>query len=618
MSYLISEIRLQDENYSFRKSADPQGNRIQFLSRINIFLGENNSGKSRLLRSILSNEFDYVPNSSFILDYNNCVEGLKNDFESYFNKKGIDIKGFQNIYKTLNTINVIEYVNKSTNLYENFSKPLQHIKSLENQGNIFSEGIVHPLIAKDLLKIIEARINVFEGNFEDYLRPTDFKKLYIPILRGMKPIHFEEGEFKYDDFYQVRIRKDYFDDGSDVSNNIEIFTGITSYIDIKSFLLGKLNQRKLINEYEKYLSENFFDDQEVTLIPSQLNGLVTIKIGDEAERPIYELGDGIQSIIILTLPLFLNKGNNLLVFIEEPEKLLHPGLQRRLIETLLKQEGFENYHYFMTTHSNHFLDITFDFPEISIYALTKKVDEGDGDEKEPKFLIENLKHGDTSALELLGVRNSSVFLSNCTIWVEGITDRLYFRHYLNLYFDHLSKSNISIRFKEDFHYSFVEYSGGNITHWSFLDNEEYPMNVERLCGRLFLIADKDHDKDKRHEQLKEKLDGRFCLLSCREVENLISKKVLLKVIEDYEGCSPEMEIIEEEDYHDKLLGQFIDERLGINRKRKGSYAAESGTVSDKLGFCKKAIKYTSDWDDLSDETKDICKKIFQFIAENNN
>jgi hypothetical protein len=500
------------------------------------------------------------------------------------------------------------------NLYENFSKLIQYIKTLENAGNISSAGVPHPEIAKNLLQIIEAKANIFEGNFEDHFKTADFKKIYIPILRGMRPLHFEENEFKYDDVYQRRTRKDYFDDSSEISNNIEIFTGIRSYIDIKNFLLGTLTQRKLIGEYEKYLSEYFFDGKEVTLIPSQLNGLITIKIGDETERPIYEHGDGIQSIIILTLPLFLNKGNNLLVFIEEPEKLLHPGLQRRLIETLLKQEGFGNYQYFMTTHSNHFLDITLDFPEISIYALTKKIDEGNSDEKEPKFLIENLKHGDTSALEILGVRNSSVFLSNCTIWVEGITDRLYFRRYLELYFDHLSKSNNSVKFKEDFHYSFVEYSGGNITHWSFLDNEEYPMNIERLCGKLFLIADRDHGKDVRHEKLKKSLEDRFCLLDCREVENLISKKVLLNIIEDYEGCNPEIHF-EEIDYKDKPLGQFIDEKLGINKKR--SYAAESGTVSDKLGFCKKAIKYTNDWDDLSNETKIICKKIFQFIGENN-
>lgn len=617
MPHLINEIRLQDESYSFIKNNESQGSWIQFLSQINIFVGENNSGKSRLLRSLLSNELDYVPNSAFILDYNNCVETLKSEFESYFNKKSIDITDFHNIYKAFSDINKIEYLNKSMNLYESFSKLTQSINILKNASNISTSGVTHSEIARNLLQILEVRTSVFEGNFEDYLKPAEFKKIYIPILRGMKPIHFENEIFKYDDFYQTRIRKDYFNDGSEVSSNIEIFTGISSYVDIKNFLLGKLDQRKLIDEYERYLSENFFDGKEVTLIPSQLNDLITIKIGDETERPIYELGDGIQSIIIITLPLFLNKGKNLLVFIEEPEKLLHPGLQRRLIETLLKQEGFGNYQYFMTTHSNHFLDITLDFPEISIYALTKKIDEGDSDEKDPKFCIENLKCGDTSTLELLGVRNSSVFLSNCTIWVEGITDRLYFRHYLSLYFDHLSKNYNPVRFKEDFHYSFVEYSGGNITHWSFLNNEEHPMNIERLCGKLFLIADRDQDKDNRHEKLKKKLGDRFYLLGCREVENLLSKKVLLRVIEDYEGCNPEIEVIQEADYKDELLGQFIDGRLGTNRKRKGFYAAESGTVSDKLGFCKKAIKYTDDWDDLSDETKIICKRILQFISENN-
>jgi hypothetical protein len=139
------------------------------------------------------------------------------------------------------------------------------------------------------------------------------------------------------------------------------------------------------------------------------------------------------------------------------------------------------------------------------------------------------------------------------------------------------------------------------------------MNVERLCGKLLLIADRDHGKEARHEKLKKSLGDRFCLLDCREVENLISKKVLLKIIEGYEGRKLEINL-EEIDYKDKPLGQFIDDKLGI---KKRSYAAESGTFSNKLDFCKKAIKYTKDWDDLSNETKAICKKIFQFISENN-
>jgi len=96
MPYLIKGIKLQDENYSFRNGNDSQGNCIQFLSKINIFVGENNSGKSRLLRSLLSNKLDYIPNSSFISEYNDVVEGVKIDFESYFQGKGINIRLSQN------------------------------------------------------------------------------------------------------------------------------------------------------------------------------------------------------------------------------------------------------------------------------------------------------------------------------------------------------------------------------------------------------------------------------------------------------------------------------------------------------------------------------------------
>ena len=94
----------------------------------------------------------------------------------------------------------------------------------------------------------------------------------------------------------------------------------------------------------------------------------------------------------------------------------------------------------------------------------------------------------------LGVQNSSVFLSNCTIWVEGITDRHYVKHFLDLHKKENKDDPDICDFNEDYHYSFVEYGGNNITHWSFLDKEETPINVEKLCGRLFLLADKIREK----------------------------------------------------------------------------------------------------------------------------
>jgi hypothetical protein len=257
-----------------------------------------------------------------------------------------------------------------------------------------------------------------------------------------------------------------------------------------------------------------------------------------------------------------------------------------------------------------------DYTNISIYTFHKKLEDGQ-EEQDAKFIVENISNDDTRSLELLGVQNSSVFLSNCTIWVEGITDRQYFRKYLELY---QNLKDVGIRFKEDLHYSFVEYEGANLTHWSFLD-EKGPV-VERLCGTLFLIADNDNAtsaKAERFEKLKEKLGKRFCRLDSKEVENLLSPDVLIKVLQSYKETD-----LNQNFTHDKYatvpLGEFIENTIKQGaRKRKASYVdrINSQTISDKLTFCSKATAVMSEFADLSLEAQDITRRIYNFISSKN-
>jgi predicted ATP-dependent endonuclease of OLD family len=612
--YLIKEIKLPDESYFYLADDNTHKDSIESLSKINIFVGENNSGKSRLIRNILSKELNYIPNSFSIGDLNNAIENIKKNISAYY-KQNRDIS-IPEIDDILNKISSIKYYNDSVKIHEQLIEIKKQIESVQKQKERLwpHANLYYSQAGLNIMKIFEKEVSLLGDNFKNIV-PQKFKTIYIPILRGIRPINYSNNTFFNEDVYSIRTKFDYFKDSK---NDFEIFTGLTAYKLIKSFLLGNHKQRLLIKEYEDFLSKNFFDSKPITLIPSEDKDVLTIKVGEELEQPIYNLGDGIQSIIIITIPLFLHKGENLLFFIEEPEELIHPGLQRKMMETFSNQKGFGNCQYFITTHSNHFLDLTLDFSEISVYALRKELKGDASDEKIPTFSIQNLSQGDSSSLELLGVRNSSVFLSNCTIWVEGITDRLYFRHYLEIYMNKLKveKSNNFIDFREDYHYSFIEYGGGNITHWSFLNKEEKPINVERLCGRLFLIVDKDKDKKERHEELKKVLADRFYPLECKEVENLLSKDVLLKIIEDYEGAKPDIDF-DESDYKDEYIGKFIDEKLGAKKKRKGTYKTESGTISDKVGFCKKAIIHIKRWDDLSDESKKICVKMYDFIKQNN-
>jgi hypothetical protein len=173
-------------------------------------------------------------------------------------------------------------------------------------------------------------------------------------------------------------------------------------------------------------------------------------------------------------------------------------------------------------------------------------------------------------------------------------------------------------FKEDLHYSFVEYSGGNITHWSFLDSDD-AIDVERLCGRLFLVTDMDSEKKlERQEKLRERLGDRYACLECREIENLLNPHILKSVISDYEKSADNVNDVQYKDYANKPLGKFIENKcLPKEKRRTGSYAEPSGTLTDKIGFCRRAIDAIKSWDDLSEPAQALTKRIYEFIASNN-
>jgi predicted ATP-dependent endonuclease of OLD family len=322
-------------------------------------------------------------------------------------------------------------------------------------------------------------------------------------------------------------------------------------------------------------------------------------------------------VLILTFPLFKHGTAPLLAFIEEPELFMHPWLHRVFLDTLTRR--FPEHHYFLTTHSNHLLDLTLDFEDVSIFALEKEFDpEQTSSQQQAKFRITNVSAGDHHALQLLGVRNSSVFLSNCTIWVEGITDRRYIAHWLKLY---MEASTGRRRFKEDLHYSFVEYSGSNITHWSFLD--ETGPNVDRLCGKLFLIADSDNAKPgekkfQRLQQLKDKLGDRFHCLPAKEIENLLSPHVLKAVLRAFGEADANVVLPRaHESYLNKPLGTFIESQMIKPAKSNMRRYADGKTIRDKLPFCEKAVVAMRTWDDVSEHAQRLTEQLIAFIETNN-
>ncbi|WEA46823.1 AAA family ATPase [Priestia aryabhattai] len=613
---------------------------IDNLSKVNIFVGSNNSGKSRFLRGIFSlkGNLNFSPPKETVdieryyrimLEFMGSLNGILRNAQFI----GINEITTEYLEKEIENFKREPIVKEGENLFKLFHRFMDEINTLNENSSVTQIGGVIGSSRETKNEVIDKFKNSFEhyeSQISEINSPSseeytiNFKRVYIPTLRGLRG--YEDTIQDNKDIYTERTQNDYFKSPSD---SLEIHTGLNLYDEITDMLLGSVQQRYNMVQFQKFLSKSFFEDQQVTITPMRYSDVIKVKIGTEAEKNIFDLGDGIQSLIILTFPLFKFLGENLLLFIEEPELYLHPGMQRKFIEIIMDQK-FAHHQFFFTTHSNHFLDMTLDMDRISVYKFKKELGEHSGsaiEEVDATFSIDNVSNEDGSVLQELGVKNSAVLLSNCTIWVEGITDRFYIRRFLKV----LQESHPNLeQFKEDIHYSFVEYSGGNITHWSFLDEGEIEsdeshasMNAEKICSTLFLISDKDDEKKKpRQDKLKAVLGDRYYCLNCKEIENILSPDTIKGVIATYENGKLEhlkKPKFTQEDYRHKYLGGYIDEELlpEGTRKRPGKYSAKSKTITNKLEFCKRAIKHIDSYEKLSEDAKDLTKEIYNFIKLKN-
>ena len=108
----------------------------------------------------------------------------------------------------------------------------------------------------------------------------------------------------------------------------------------------------------------------------------------------------------------------------------------------------------------------------------------------------------------------------------------------------------------------------------------------------------------------------FYELNAREIENLITCEVLKNIL--IEQNPDKNEIITERFARKKSIskdkiGNFIDNVLN----ESGKHSAKSGTVKNKLNFCKAVIEKINDFDMLSDEAKHLTERIYNFIVINN-
>ena len=620
------------------------------LAPITIFVGANNSGKSRLMRELFGNS-----------EATKCIRiGPADEMKTGLRRLNAltqSLETFQPGDKS-DLGDVIAAVEKFRTDYRDWKDEAQHGWTGLKAVSLFDE--INSRIESCLLSVTTKRMAVSYLAFwpSDYeaLRQSQFckradnylalRRCYVPMLRGMRPplasVISDRQGIEAADCYEERSILDYFAelpnwsslDGveEDKSGRTQqgqapvfsvkplIFTGLSLYHDIQKRLLAPTHEeRKSIRDYELFLSANFFQGREVTLTPAlhnlegKDNDVVHIKIGESEDRPIYALGDGMQSLIICTYPIITELQRGSLFFLEEPDLCMHPSLQRILLKVLRESYIEKGHQFFLTTHSNHLLDLLEDDDLVSIFSFSEIADRAplpgvssqadsaansESSKPGPRFRIRPSDLRDRRILLELGVRLSSIYLANATIWVEGVSDCAYLRAYMEAFVHYLnargnawgkSLAHRLAQYKEDRHYAFVEYSGANLTHYCFQEGDcedgqvEVPLDrvtsVPNLCARAIVIADGDiTTKGNRWKRYAQQLGERFIGLPCKEIENMIPEALMRSQVKrDHPNVDDKILIKIKHPGYRKQAG--VGAYLAKLKIPEANYAAKGGTLN---------------------------------------
>lgn len=375
--------RLQIENFRSIK------NSTLTFEEITAIVGENNAGKSAILRA-LNSFFNY----------------------EYEEKSFID-GTHQHLPRTVTRITITF---SEINDREKYKRYLSDNDEMIIQ---FTYTYSETKRGRKLYYIDKTEKNSLEAeNFLDKLK-DDIDYVYIPANRGSRDFEWSDNSI----FARLitRYLENYTKKRDNLSNN-----AVQAGEKIRSQVLNKLaKELSQLNMYESIgtYEVGYSQDIDYSLFLTKLK--LFINNGLSHPLPVSEYGSGIKSLTVIALHRMLANlnGVSIVLGIEEPETNLHPQAQRILIDSLKEQRQNCETQAIFTTHSTVIVD---ELKHDNIILVRRKSD------SKRKFVtvttqisstfwqdynIEEFKHH-----RFFYYKNSDFFFAKFVILVESTTD----------------------------------------------------------------------------------------------------------------------------------------------------------------------------------------------------
>lgn len=549
----LKDVHIKVSNYKCFGN-DPQG--FEGLPSVSVVIGKNNTGKSALLDILeLSNKkaAEINANEQFTNSAKLHISKILNkpEVEQVFQKGG-----------SVGIINPFNYGQKEVL----GTRGGFYIDANGKTNHDFAEG-KHSKEVSHLIKEVTLR---FQNPF------TNKKIVRLLADRNIS---------RQSDKNETTVKPS----GEGATNIIQRFVN-------QETLNRKIVEVDLLNELNKiFKPDGWFEHIFV-----QQRGSTWEIFLEEKEKGLVSIsnsGSGLKTIILVLIYTILlpeamhTSRSNFIYLLEELENNLHPGLQRRLLNYIKQYSEEHHCNFILTTHSNVFIDVFAHDDESQIVHVFK-----DGDKTVSK-LIDGF--GDKKGiLDDLDVRASDLLQSNCVIWVEGPSDRVYINHFINLW----SEGAL----KEGTHYQCV-FSGGSLLANYTIDEDLSPEQINALLVNKNVIFLMDSDRNNSTTPLKKRVQsivdsiegvgGLAWVTDGREIENYIPTSALKTFFGD--DALPEL------DQYQKIQEYLL---ANVGESEANCFA------KNKSAFAKKMVEHITKSDlenqhGLREKLHSLCSKI---------